>query len=290
MTATVPAPVRVTEPGIYDMPDADYHADPVPGGSLSSSGARRLLPPGCPALYRYERENPSEPKPHFDVGHAAHRLVLGVGPDLFNTGLDNRRGNAWKDKNAEARERGEVPLLVQDFEMVHAMAAALARDPVAGPLFHAGHGRAEPVIVWRDERTGTWRRARLDWLPAPRTGRLIIPDYKTCVAADLEALRKAMQTYGYHLQADWNRAGCQALDLAGDDAEFVLVAQEKTPPYLVTVFQPDHVAMRIAAIRNRQAIDRFAWCQETGRWPGHTDEVEQLPLPAWAEAEWKDVL
>ena len=31
--------------GVYDIPEDLYHRDPVPGGSLSCSGAKKLLPP-----------------------------------------------------------------------------------------------------------------------------------------------------------------------------------------------------------------------------------------------------
>ena len=33
----------ITKPGIYEMPEDDYHADPVPDWSLSASGAKLLL-------------------------------------------------------------------------------------------------------------------------------------------------------------------------------------------------------------------------------------------------------
>jgi len=42
MTAAVGG-IQVTAPGVYDIPAEAYHADPVPGGSLSASGARDLL-------------------------------------------------------------------------------------------------------------------------------------------------------------------------------------------------------------------------------------------------------
>ena len=74
--------IQITSPGIYDMPAETYHADPVPAGSLSSTGARRILPPGCPALFRYEQQNGTGHRPEFDFGTAAHKLVLGVGPKL----------------------------------------------------------------------------------------------------------------------------------------------------------------------------------------------------------------
>lgn len=77
MTALAAEPLAVTEPGVYDdMPEHVYLADPVPGGSLSFSGAKALLPPSCPALYRHQRDHGRPPKPAFDFGHAVHSMVL----------------------------------------------------------------------------------------------------------------------------------------------------------------------------------------------------------------------
>lgn len=279
----------IEEPGVYPDVDPDvYHRDPIAGGSLSSSGARKLLPPGCPALFRYERDHPPAPKPHFDIGHAAHKLVLGTGPTIVDTRLDNRRGNAWKDAEAEAREAGAVPLLTQDYAMVHAMAAALQAHPFAGLLFDRAHGAPEVTLAWVDPQTGVNCRCRLDWLPHSRAGRLIIPDYKTCASADADSLSKASAANGYDMQDAWNRAGCRALDLADDEATFVFVAQEKNPPYLVHVVQLDHEARRVGDIRNRTAIQVFAECQRTDSWPGYADDVTQLPLPVWFEQQWSD--
>jgi hypothetical protein len=94
------------------------------------------------------------------------------------------------------------------------MAAALREHPVARALFDPDRGRPEQTLIWRDKRTGVMRRARLDWLPDPGAGRLIIPDYKTCASAEPAALARAVAAYGYHQQDDWYRAGARALDLA----------------------------------------------------------------------------
>ena len=48
--------LTVTEPGVYAMPFDVYLADPVPGGSLSTSGAKTLLN-ACPAIFAYERKH-----------------------------------------------------------------------------------------------------------------------------------------------------------------------------------------------------------------------------------------
>jgi hypothetical protein len=276
------ATVGITEPGVYDIPEDHYHADPVKGGSLSSSGARKLIAPSCPAKFDWARQAGEEHAAHYDLGKAAHLLVLGAGAPIVRVEADNWRTNAAKTARDNAYAQGAVPLLAADHDQVEEMAAALADHPVAAALFR--NGTPEQTLIWQDDRTGIWRRARLDWLPEPRDGRLIIPDYKTCHSADPEALSKAAYQFGYHQQADWYLAGCRALGLAADPA-FVFVAQEKNPPYLVTVFELDHVAMRIGAARNRRAIDVYVHCTRTGHWPAYVDGVTQLALPRWAEIE-----
>jgi hypothetical protein len=279
MTTTV----QTTPAGVYQMTAEEYHADPVPGGSLSSSGARKLLPPSCPAKFRYEQEHGQDHRAVFDFGQAAHLMVLGEGPDTEVVDADDWRTKAAREQRDEARERGAVPLLRAEYERVQAMAAALRQHPVAAALFDPAHGRPEQTLIWRDRQTGVMRRARLDWLPDPGPGRLIIPDYKTCRSAEPAALEKAVQTYGYHQQADWYRAGARALGLADEAAAFVFVCQEKDPPFLVTVVELDAASLRIGAARNRRAIEVYAECARTGRWPGYSDGIEYLSLPTWAE-------
>lgn len=275
-------------PGIYEMSDQEYHADPVPGGSLSSSGARLLLPPSCPARFHYQREHGQPPAEHFDIGHAAHRLVLGVGPELVEVQASDWRTKAAREQAAAARARNAVPLLSDELERVKQMADALALHPIARALFDPDRGRPEQTLIWRDGPSRVMRRARFDWLPDAGPGRMIIPDYKTCRSADPDALARSVHQFGYHQQADWYRAGAIALGLAGDDTAFVFVCQEKDPPYLVTVVELDAMALRIGAIRNRRALEVYARCTSTGQWPGYVEGIELLSLPPWVEMQEGD--
>lgn len=282
-----PRTTVITEPGVYDIPADAYHADPVPGGSLSSSGARRLLPPSCPALFRYEQLHGRKPRRVFEVGHAAHALVLGTGPELVKVDADSWRTNAAKDAAAQARERGAVPLLPDEYAEIHAMADALRAHPVARALFDPDHGTPEQSLFWRDKPSGIWRRAMLDWLPDPGRGRLIVPDYKTTTCAAPDELSKTVHKYGYHQQHAQYVDGAQALGLGGQDAAFVFVFQEKTAPYLVTVIELDALALRIGRDLNRQAIDLYAQCSRSGVWPGYSDDVVLTPLPVWVERAYE---
>lgn len=287
MTAIIEAPTAPeTIPGVYDIPAELYHADPIPGGSLSSTGARKLLPPSCPALFKYEQDHPQAPRKEFDLGTAAHQLVLGDGPQLVRIDADEWRSNAVKAEVAAVRAAGAIPLKPAEYEQVHAMAAALRAHPVASTLLAPGRGLPEQSLFWQDRPTGIWRRARLDWLPNPGTGRMIIPDYKTTRDASFDAIQKAVHAYGYHQQADWYLSGARSLGLADQDAVFLFIFQEKNPPYLVTVCQLDGAAMRIGRELNRTAIELYAHCSKTGRWPGYSDDIELVPLPAWVERQY----
>lgn len=277
----------VTEPGVYDeMPESVYHGDPVPGGSLSSTGARKLLPPSCPALFRYEQDHPRAENRTFDFGHVAHKLVLGRGGDVAVLEFDNYRTKKAQDAKRDAYAQGRIPILEEEFEKAEEMAAAVRAHPFASTLFT--DGKPEQSVFAPDPLTGVMLRARFDWLKNGLTpnGKLLIADYKTAADAAPEAIAKSVRNYGYHQQDAWYTSVAHLLGLA-DDIEFVLVFQEKTAPYLVTVVVLDHAASFWGEVLNRYAIKLYRRCVESGRWPGYADDVVPVSLPPWAERDYE---
>ncbi len=269
----------------HDFPAERYHADPVPGGSLSSSEIKDLLPPSCPAKYRYNKDHGRKDKAVFDFGRAAHRIVLGAGEDIVEIEANDWRTKAAKEARDEARAEGKSPVLSREFEVITEMAAALRSNPVAAALLAPGSGRPEATMVWQDSETGVMHRARLDWMRDHRPGhRYVIPDYKTTDRADPEAFARTADNFSYPTQADLYLDGVRHL-LAVPDPAFVFIAQEKTPPYLVSVFELDHVAMSIGAVRNRWARAVYRDCTASGTWPAYVPDYEPhlLALPRWAE-------
>lgn len=278
-------PIEITKPGVYpDLSGDDYHAQ---RDVLSSSGAKALLPPSAPALFRH---GVREPKAAWDMGHAAHLRVLGEGPELVEVEADDWRTKAAQQKRDEARTRGAIPLLTKDIRTVDAMADAIRRHPLASVVLAPGTGVAEESLFWEDEQTGVMLRCRPDWR-APRW----VADYKSAVNASPVAFAKSIYNYGYYIQAPWYLAGLVALGLADPEMPFLFVAQEKTPPYLVSVHQLDDEAMAAGAAQMRRAIDTFAACLEAERrgdpdaWPGYTAEVVHASLPPWAARDLEAV-
>lgn len=274
---------EITKPGIYEMSEPVYLADPVPGGSLSSSGAVKLLPPSCPAIYRWERDHPEPSSEAQTFGSATHKVLLGEGPELFvYEPIDGRTtaGKALAKDIQQAIAAGLIPVRTADHKKATAMADALRRVPAATALFDPATGAAEQSAFWSDPETGVWCRSRYDFLPHTRGGRLIFPDYKTAAAVDDDAINKAVAKWRYHQKLDFYERGAVTLGLA-DIVSGVLVVQMKTPPHLVRIVQPDEEARGIARRRNRRAIDLYAECHATGRWPGFGDDVYSAALPAW---------
>lgn len=285
MTAVAEAPGVAVDPlwqgpGLYpDLDAADYHRDFVPGGSLSSTGARKLLAPSCPAKFRHEQDHGQPFKKVFDYGTAAHSVVLGDGPELVIFDRPRWDTDAIKGEIALARERGAIPLKPHEHAQIMDMADVLRRHPEAGPLLDPASGAAEQSLFWEERELGITRRARVDWLRYD--GQAV--DYKTARSADLEAISKAVFEHGYHVQADWYLDGLKALGYANDDTPFTFIFQEKTAPYVVTVARLDPLAMRIGHDLNQAAMQLFANCREADHWPGYSETTELISLPPYIE-------
>jgi hypothetical protein len=277
VTAAVEAPAEV-EPGLYNIDAELYHSDPIPGGSLSSSGARKLVAE-CPAKFKYWLDNQEPPKKALDFGTAAHKLVLDDGPELILVDAEKWNTNAIKAEVEAIREAGNIPLKRHELDQVNAMAAALRADPDAAALLEPGSGVAEQSAFWEDN--GVWRRARFDWLR--HDGQIV--DYKTARSCRREDLERAFNEHGYPQQQEWYIDAGVALDVADPEKPFQFVLQEKEPPYLVVVTTCDPMAREIGRHLNTVALNTYAICRESGEWPGYL-EMPMVALPGWVEREY----
>ncbi|MFB7605228.1 PD-(D/E)XK nuclease-like domain-containing protein [Streptomyces gardneri] len=266
------------EPGLYDIPAELYHSDPIPGGSLSSTGIRRLT--DCPARFKYFLDNPEPYKPAFEFGTAAHTVVLGDGPGLIVVDEDLWNTKETKAKVAAIRAAGNVPLKAAAKRRIDDMAEALASHSEAAELLQPGCGVAEQSAFWPDPR-GVWRRTRFDWLRPDGIG-----DYKTTTSVHPDAISKTVEKWGYYQQDPWYRETAIELGLIPADGFFKFVFQEKTAPYLVQVVELDFPARVIGSERNNRAIHTYLMCQATGYWPAYSDTTTYISLPPWAEKKY----
>ncbi|WP_420032306.1 PD-(D/E)XK nuclease-like domain-containing protein [Streptomyces sp. cg28] len=275
------AAVEVEAPAIVDgLPADDYHADRT---SISSSGLRALLAPGCPAQFKYDRDHPQAPKKEFDLGNAVHAAVLGEGHDIVEiVGFsDYKKADARALRDA-AYEAGKVPLLAKEKLQVDAMEKAVREHPLAGPLFAPGSGIAERSIYWTDPATGVRCRVRPDWLKQ-LPGTTLCVDLKTIKASDPDTISRAIRDHNYHQQDPLYIDGIWAA-LQPEDVRFIFVFVSKQAPYLVTVRELTDQDRDIGRARNEKALRIYADCVANDHWPdwtGSVDHIPQIGMPTW---------
>lgn len=266
----------------FDMPEDVYHAH---RHALSASGAKALLPPSCPAKFKWRLDNP-EHKDVFDFGHVAHRLILGRGSKIVPLDYPDFRSKEAKEARVKVREEGKTPILAKDYERAVDLAAAVMAHPEAAELFT--DGEPEVSAFWTDEATGIPRRARFDWLRNVKEGRrLIIGDLKTAVSSEPDEFSRACANFGYAIQAANYIDAAVALGLDPDPA-FLFVAVEKDPPFVVTVGQLDPDSLQVGRYLLRKAIGVFAECTASDTWPGYAQGVADLSLPYWFQSRHEE--
>ncbi|WP_067573643.1 PD-(D/E)XK nuclease-like domain-containing protein [Nocardia acidivorans] len=273
MTAVV-----IRTPGLYPgISAADYHADI---DSLSASGAK-LLATRTPYEFWYAQNNPPVRKREFDLGHAAHREILGEGEELTIIDAANYNRKADREARDEAYAAGRVPLLVEQYERVQLMARRVHGHPLAGALL--ADGVAEMSGWWFDEDAGIWLRFRPDWM-AQRGDVLYVADVKTTQDAAPAAFDRSAKRFGYHIQDPHYVEGAMKTTGA-QQVRFVFIVVSVKPPHMVDVtYLQDHDVAE-GARENRRARRIFARCQASGEWPEYPIGPRPMSLPYWPHHE-----
>lgn len=268
----------ITKPCIVgpgDMPEDNYHRDPVQGGSLSSSGAKLLLPPNCPAIFEWQRRHGKRPSRAMELGTVVHGMVLGTGQPVDVHEFKDWTTNKAKEAKAASIAAGHVPMLTDKHAEAVAIAEAVLKHPTAGPLL--AEGDSELSGFWFDEEFGVWRRCRWDHL----TPYGEIADLKTCASAAPADIAKSLFNFGYYQQAAWYADGYTAL-LGKEPRDFLFVFVQAEPPYLVTIARLPDEHVELGRKRNREALERYADCTAAGVWPAWSEDIIDIPLPYWA--------
>jgi len=273
---------------LYDITAERYHADDLSEQPSLSASIAHLLCSASPAHARaaHPRLNPEhrrEEKERYDIGTAAHAILLeGEAAVEVVVASDWRTRDAREQRDA-ARAAERIPLLASVFDEVQAMVAAvreqLAEHHAEPPLFT--DGQAEQTLVW-EEPGGVMCRARLDWLRHDRTA---VDDLKTTSrSANPEAYSRALFSVGGDVQAAFYVRAVQ--ELTGETPEFRWVVVETQPPFALSVVAPGPDVLSIGASKVRYAIETWRRCLASDSWPGYPSEICWATLPPYEEARW----
>lgn len=275
--------------GVHGLDADDYHRDPCEQPSLSSSIAHRLVTQTpLHAWSAHPRLNPDferQERKHFDIGRAAHTLLLEDGyADAALVVVDAKdwRTKAAQEARDEAYTFGKTPVLAHDLDRLKALVksalAQLADHEATPPLFELG--RAERALVWDED--GVWCRARLDWLRDDRTA---IDDLKTTArSASPEAYARNLFSVGGDVQAAFYLRGLRKL--TGAQAEFRWCVVETEPPYALSVIAPGPDVLALGDAKVERAIRVWRECMRSGKWPAYPTKVCWAELPGYEEARW----
>ncbi len=278
-------------PGIYDMPAGEYHRDPCPEPSLSSSIAK-LICLSSPAHAReaHPRLNPAavaDEAEHFDIGTAAHAVLLEGEAAVTIIDAKDWRTNAAKEARDAARATGRTPLLAKVWADVQAMVKAareqLDRHTDGGAKMFTG-GKPEQTLIWQED--DVWCRARLDWL-RPDQGpftQWAIDDLKSSGSAHPESWTRSMFNFGFDIQAAFYLRGLK--NVTGEDATFLFAVIETAPPFALSVVGLGPSTMMLAEKKVLYAIETWRRCLHSGDWPGYPLRTCWTELPAWEETRW----
>lgn len=262
-------------PGVrYDLAHDDYLRLPA----LGSSDIKRIL--RSPAHYRAAADDTADAADALLFGTAVHmgafeparfeREVVAL-PDVDRR---TKAGKAEHDAFVLAHP-GALLLPAADLERARRVVAALHEHSAAAHLLR--DGVPEVSLQWVDEATGAPCKARVDWLRPD--GSMV--DLKTARDASPLGFGRAIGQYGYAIQdAHYSAGGTVALRQR--PPYFAFIAAEKDPPYAVGVYVLDDEAVAAAEARRRGALERWAECTRTGRWPAYSDLIETITLPKWA--------
>lgn len=280
------------EPGIYDLPEAEYHADPCPQPSLSRGIAQMLIrQTPMHAHHAHPRlggKGEIIPTKVMDDGSALHSMLLGQGApiELIRTVYGPKHKLAgkpvadFKTKDAqeerdEIRASGMIPMLPHRMPELLRCKTAMIRqinEQEEGPDFF-GPGKSEVTIIWREG--DIWLRCLVDRLCDDAS----LPPYDlklTEMSAAPGGWERRLQT-NYAFQDAFYRRGIKAVRGINPPPMRFIVG-ELDAPHGVSIMAPAPSLVELAEREVERAIRKWTHCLTTDTWPGYP------PYTAWVDA------
>lgn len=273
----------LTTEGIYDIPEAHYHADPCVQPSLSRSVLVRLVDysprhawmihPKLGALP--EQEDAGSDDEVMDYGTAAHASFLQNKSIIDRLDFDSWRTKDSKAARAQSYADGRIPLLVKSYDRAQRLIDALEDFRARTGAFTKG--KPEQTVIWKEG--SIWCRCRVDWLPdEPEAAPW---DLKTTGSfATLAAWTRLAFSGGYDIQSSFYGRGIECVrGEPPSPMRFCVI--EQRPPHGIGVFEMSPIALDLADDRVRTGINLWSDCLASGEWPSYPIETQMIDPPAY---------
>jgi hypothetical protein len=267
-------------PRLHNLTAEQYHADPCPIPSLSSSIASILIEQSpYHAWLAHPRLNANHTRTEssrFDLGSAAHMMLLERRTDrIVRVQADDWRTKAAKEARDAAQANGQYAVLERQYADIVAM-CTVAQDYMLttelGDILATG--TPEQTCLWQEG--AMWCRARPDMLSADLR---VCLDYKSTASAAPEFIARQIGRMNYDLQSElYTRGLCNVLD---HDVTFVFLFQEIQEPYACSLISLANAYREVGALKVRRALDLWTKCVTTNTWGGYSSKVLYAEPPAY---------
>ena len=276
-------------PGIYKITMAEYLELPA----FNSSLATLILSESPRHAWTNSWLNPNrerETSKIADIGTVAHTALL-EGNFFFVTVIDRedyvgKKGGVpigWtNDAIREARDAayaaGKTPILKDNMPAIEAMVKVaeeyIGKSDISGVF---KFGEPEATIIWQDGPTLC--KARPDWLSDTT-----VLHYKTTTGSvNPRVFSRLAENMGYDVALMFYLRGAAAVDQREGRSHYIL-AQEQNAPYACKLFDLSQPMADIAARKVDRALNAWASCVASGRWPAYDGSVHSIEITPWAIA------
>lgn len=267
--------------GIVIETNAEYH-----GYREAISKSRLANMSVCPAYFKWCEDNPQEPSEDMVIGSAFHKIVLE--PETFYDefaimpNVDGRTTQGKLLKKQFEETKGNKQVITQDqYDTICGMRDSILSNPYARKLIN---GNIEQSMYFTDDLTKVECKCRPDvWRKV--ADRVVITDLKSAKSVMPNDFMRDVVKYHYDLQTAMYREGAsKVLGVPKDNIDFVFIAVEKKPPYLLNIMQADTYVIQKGEADFREYIGTYAECLETSDWysfNGKDNIINNLSLPSY---------
>ena len=269
------------EAGVWDIPLADYVADPCVEPSLSASIAKVLVnPTKTPAHAKLLHPRfTAQPVREFNAvpnfGSAVHALAFG-GPKVVALDYKDWRKDDAQKERAAVLAAGDVPLLAKDMARAQKCCGAALLALYTLDIAWA----FEKTLVWK--ASGVWHRCRPD---AHHMMRIIV-DLKVTQTDPPDANRQFFNQ-DEDMQAAFVEAGCDALDPGGRGRRKIFYLYvEDDEPFVARMLPVSEATLTIARKRRIAATNIWRQCITANKWPTGSLMLPPSERPNRNEAAW----
>ena len=265
--------------GIVIETNAEYH-----GYKEAISKSRLANMSVCPAYFKWCEDNPQEPSEDMVLGSAFHKIVLE--PETFYDefaimpNVDGRTTQGKLLKKQFDETKGNKQVITQDqYDTICGMRDSIMSNPYARKLIN---GNIEQSMYFTDDLTKVECKCRPDvWRKV--ADRVVITDLKSAKSVMPNDFMRDVVKYHYDLQTAMYRDGAsKVLGVPKDNIDFVFIAVEKKPPYLLNIMQADTYVIQKGEADFREYIGTYAECKADGVFYGLNGKngiINTLSLP-----------